>query len=100
MTVTIDNIPVTPPPEPIGVKANVTTDVTAQTLRVFLLGFFAFGAGQFVHSELVLATIIPVAALIAGFVATYIVGLKKLFDTHTKLKVMASWLPDRFAKLR
>lgn len=95
-----DSTNITPPPEPIEVKASVTSEATAQTLRVFLLGLFAFGAGQFVHSELVLATIIPVAALTAGFVATWLVGMKKLFDTHVKLKAMATWLPDQIAKIK
>jgi hypothetical protein len=86
--------------KPIEVKSSVKSDVTYQTLRVFLLGALAFGAGQFVHSELVMATVIPVAALVAGFLATWLIGIHKLLDTHSKLKAMASWLPDRLARLK
>lgn len=82
---------------PIVVRESAAKDVANSTLRTILIAGFAIGASQFIESEVVLATIVAVGAMIAGFVATYLVGIHKLLQNHRKLRFLAHRAPDDVA---
>lgn len=88
------------PAKPIVVRESPAKEISAQTVRVFLLGAFAMGAGYFIRSEMVLAAVVPVLTLVAGFVATYVVGLLKFLKDWRARLAMAKQLPDNVAKLK
>lgn len=92
------------PTEPIVVRESPAKEVSAQTVRVILLGGFSAAASQFVRSEIALGAIVPalglLAGCVAGFVVTYVIGLKKLLKDHRQRRLMARHLPDDVAHLK
>ncbi len=89
-----------PPAKPIVVRESPAKEITAQTVRVFLLGAFAMGAGVFIRSEMVLAALMPVLGLLAGFLAVYVAGLLKFLKDWRARLTMAKSLPDELVKVK
>jgi uncharacterized membrane protein len=85
---------------PVVVRKSPSKEITEQTARVFLLGAFAFGAGFIIKSDVVLAAVVPVLAMLAGFVATYIVGIVKFLRDHRKLRFLAERADDDLAQVK
>lgn len=87
-------------PAPIVVRDSPAKEITAQSVRVLLLAGFSIGASHFVTSEVAMAAVIPAAAMLAGFVATYVVGLLKLLKDHRQRRLMAKALPNDVATVK
>lgn len=88
------------PAKPIVVRESPAKEISAQTVRVFLLGAFAMGAGYFIRSEMVMAAVVPALTLFAGFIATYVVGLLKFLKDWRARLTMAKHLPDDVARTK
>jgi hypothetical protein len=93
-----------PPATPIVVRENPAKEISAQTVRVFLLSGLSMGAGFFIRSEVVLAAVLPaltiIAGCVAGVLAIYIAGLLKFLKDWRARLTMARHLPDDLAKTR
>jgi len=88
------------PTTPIVVRENPAKEISAQAVRVFLLGAFAMGAGYFIRSEMVMAAVVPALTMLAGFLATYLVGLLKFLKDWRARLTMAKALPDSVARTK
>ncbi len=84
---------------PIVVRESPARDVANSTLRTVLVAGFAIGASQFIQSEVVMTAVVAVGAMIAGAVATYLVGIHKLLQNHRKLRLLAKQAPDELAQV-
>lgn len=87
-------------PAPIVVRDSPAKEITVQSVRVVLLAAFAVGASQFIQSEVAMVAVMGAGTMLAGFVATYVVGLLKLLKDHRQRRLMAKALPNAVATVK
>ena len=85
---------------PIVVRESAAQDVANSTLRTVITAGLAVGASQVVKSEAAMVAVVAAGALIAGSVASYLVGIHRLLQQHRKLRFLAKQVPDSVAVLK
>lgn len=85
--------PVAAPAPPITVKATAAPIITSQTFQVLVVAGCAFLADRLMHSDVAIAAVVPVGAL----VATWAWSLLHRLHSWRALRFLAARAPDTVA---
>ena len=86
---------VTPPTEPITVRANASTVVMSESTKLIGMAVCAAVADHFMRSETALIAVLAAS----GAVVTLAWGLWRRLMTWKALKLLATLLPDEIARV-
>lgn len=80
---------------PISVTASGTKVISKETFKILFVAGFAYGASQFVHSDIALAAFIPAG----GVLAVWGYAVYERVHHWKVVKYLADLVPDEVAKV-
>lgn len=85
--------------DPIIVNSSAAPAVTMESIKATVLGAVIFGVDHFVRYESTSVALAPIAAVVAGMITAFGMGVWTRLRTNKKLIALANSVSDEIAKV-